>query len=605
MFYKKLICCAVVATMLQGVSLAAPTNVNPNVVPQGGMVNTHDMNMLKELKRQQEAKEDFKNFKERKKEEAKEKELDKKKKEKKEVIKATVEEYATKGVYVENIQISPSEILTEAELQNIIEEYLETNVTFEQLDNIVKAINKLYVEKGFVTARAYLPEQTIENNIIKIELVEGRVGEVKISGNRWTDTNYIENNLNLERGQLFDLMALEENLVKFNRYNSGVILNGTLEAGEAELGTTDIEINVEEELPFHTTFLFDNAGRSTIGRMRGGLILQHDSLFGKRDRLTIGTYASKHSVTPFADYNIPVNKKDGRVGINFSYGYSDVAKGPYSMFDINSRSYNYSLYYNQPLIRKSYMELASNSSLSYRRATTSFADVDLYTNEVSSAQTGLSFRYDSQRGIWYAHQNVGYAFPLFDDDSNYLKLDGGVVRLHDFGHGIVAQLRGNYQAIPKHVVPYLDQFQVGGSTTVRGYNEGLIIGRTGYLLSSELMFPIAPSTIKSKDKTKNIPFIGSFVKGMAFIDHGAVFPYKGTGEGSTGSDSSDFLLGVGVGLRISLPGDLTARLSWGFPCIVNKYEPSNHWGRFHFELSMSPDYDMLLKWRKPKEKEQL
>lgn len=74
MLYKKLLCWAIVATMLQSVSLAAPPAVNPNIVPQGGMVNTHDMNMLKELKRQQDAKKDFKNYQERKKEEAKEKE---------------------------------------------------------------------------------------------------------------------------------------------------------------------------------------------------------------------------------------------------------------------------------------------------------------------------------------------------------------------------------------------------------------------------------------------------------------------------------------------------------------------------------------------------
>ena len=78
----------------------------------------------------------------------------------------------------------------------------------------------------------------------------------------------------------------------------------------------------------------------------------------------------------------------------------------------------------------------------------------------------------------------------FDSEANYVKIDGGVTRLHDFGHGIIGQLRGNYQVIPADVVPSIDQFQLGGMYTVRGYSEGLIIGRSGYLLSGELMVPI-------------------------------------------------------------------------------------------------------------------
>lgn len=602
MFYKKIIFCLFILFLVQkeAISNVAPQFVDPNLVPQGGMINAHDINTLKELKRQEDVNKDFENFRKRKKQEVKDKDSDNKKREKKSVIKARAEEYATKGVYIENIIISPSEILTEAELRNIVEEYVQTNVTFEQLDNIVKNINKLYLQKGYVTARAYLPEQTIDCNTVKIELIEGRVGNINISGNRWTKSKYIEDRLNLKKGEIFDIVNLEDSLVTFNRYSNGVALKGSLTPGETALGTTDVEVQVNEKLPFHSHFIFDNAGRKTIGEYRLGMILQHDSLTGRRDRLTLGSYASKHSVTPFVDYNIPVNKKDGRVGFNFSYGYSDVAKGPYRLFDINSRSYNYSLYYNQPIIRKPYMELASNTSISYRQATTTFSNVDLYTDKIASLQTGLSYRYDTQRGIWYLNQNIGYAFPFFDKDSNYLKLDGGIVRIHDFGHGIVGQVRGHYQVIPKHIVPYIDQFQLGGGITVRGYNEGLIIGRSGYLISSELMFPIAPATIRSKDKTKRIPFIGSMVKGLVFVDHGAVFPYKGTGAGSMGNDSSDVLLSTGVGLKINLPGDVTTKLSWGFPCIVNRYEPPNHWGRFHFEISLSPDYEMLLKLRKPK-----
>ena len=593
---KRLLTLIITSVILQGVSLSA--HAESGIIPQAGTINTHDMDTLRNRMIEDQATEDFKNYKKHRK--AKDKlEQETPKKEKKKVIKARAEEYATKGVYAENIRVSPSQILTQDEIQAILEEYIGTNVTFDQLQGIVKDLNRLYLKKGFVTARAYLPEQTIEEGVINIELFEGKFGNVNIYDNRWTKKKYIEKQLDIKKGEIFDIKLLEERILNFNRYNDTVQLTGDLEKGQ-EAGTTDINIRTHEKLPFHLTALLDNAGRSTIGKFRAGLILQDDSLFGYRDKLTLGAYANKHSVTPFGDYNFPVNKKDGRIGFCYSSSFSEIAHGPYRMFNIKSRSHNYSLYFYQPIIRKPWMELASTTSIGYKQATTSFDGHDLYTDKITFAQTGFNFRYDSKRGIWYLNQSVYYAFPIFQSKSNYLKLEGGVLRIHDFGHGVVGTLRGSYQVIPKNIVPYIDQFCAGGSATVRGYSEGLLIGRSGYILSGELMFPILPRTIKSRDKTREIPFVGSFVKMFGFIDHACVFPYKGDGANAPSYNSNDVLLSMGLGFRFTLPGSISLRICWGFPLMRNHYEENPKCGRFHFDLSLTPDFDALVAMRKPK-----
>lgn len=599
--FKKFLGIFIFLTLISYSSVLAETEFDPAILNPGGSLNTHDMDTLKRFEMERQEQIDFEKYKENNKK--KEQEVKKKPKIKAKVEKADVNEYATKGVYVENIVISPSSILTEEELKNIIEDYTKSNLTFENLQEIVDRINKLYLEKGFVTARAYLPEQTIENETVKIELLEGKVGDVTIEGNRWTRTSYIEKRLNLKKGELFNIQSLEQNLLIFNRYNDNVELNGTLLPGKNAIGTTDIDVKVREKLPFHITALMDNAGRSNIGKYRGGLILQDDSLFGFRDKLTLGAYVNKYSVTPFADYSIPVNKKDGRIGFNFSSSNSKIGHGDFQDFNIKSRSQNYSLYYTQPLYRKPWTEISSTTSIAYKRAATSFDGEDIFKNEVTSAQTGLNFRYDTKRGIWYLNQNVSYSFPIFDKDSNYLKLDGGFLRLHDFGHGFVGTLRGNYQVIPnKRVVPYVDQMVAGGIATVRGYSEGLLIGRSGYIISAEMLFPILPRTIKNKDKTKEYPFVGTFMKGFVFADHAGIFPYKGTGNGSQGYDQNDFLMSLGLGFRFNLPKDITLRIAWGFPVMRNSHEEVNKCGRFHIELSLTPDFDALVKLRKPKNK---
>ena len=581
-------------------SAVSEPDFNFDIIPQTGTINAHDLDNLRRLEIEQKVKEDFQNFEERKDKEEKAKEKEKQKKKKKKVKKAKPEDYATKGVYLEHIEVTPSQILTKDEINDIIEEYTQTNVTFEQLTKIVNSINNLYAEKGYVTARAFLPEQEIDNETVKIVLVEGKVGEVKVSDMKWTRPSYVEKRLNLKKGEIFNISNLEQDLLTFNRYNENVQLKGSLEAGK-ENETTDIKVDANEKLPFHLSILADNQGRESIGKYRAGLMLQDDSLLGFRDKLTIGAYASRHSITPFADYNIPVNKKDGRVGVSYSFGNSQVKNGAYSMFNIESKSHNASVYYSQPLIRKPWMELASVSSIGFKYSETSFEKVKLYKNKIPYIQTGLNFRYDTKRGIWYLGQNASFAFPIFDKQIKYLKIDGGILRLHDFGHGFIGQIRANYQFIPgKDVVPYADQMTAGGMNTVRGYSEGLLIGKNGYIIGTELQFPILARAIKSRDKSHYIPFVGNYLKGFVFWDFAGIFPYKGSGEGSQTANRNDYLTSLGCGFKINLPKDLSLRLAWGFPLFYNRHEDHHSWGRFHFDLNISPDFDYILKHRKPK-----
>ena len=518
---------------------------------------------------------------------------------------ATVEEIDTKGVFVNSIEVSPSEILTQEEISNITKPLVGKNVFISDIQKAIDEINHLYAEKGYVTARAFLPEQTVQNGNIFIELIESKIGNITVENNRWTKDKYILDRMPQKQYQLFDIVDLEKEILDFNRYNEGVNLTANLKAG-TEKNTTDIEFSTKEKLPWHLRLMMDNQGRQSIGPIRGGAMITADSLFGYRDQMSIGTYFSKYSVSPFFDYNVPVNKRDGRIGFGFYSGFAKVGTGDASIFDIKSRTYNYALYYSQPLIRKPGFELKSVSSLNYKRARVTAGSIDGIDfndyfgrlDEVTSVETALQLRKDTKYGIWYLSQGVGYAAPIFDDKSNYFKINGSAVRLHDFSHGVIGILRGNYQVIPGRAndqVPYLDQFQTGGMMTVRGYNEGIMIGKNGYFLSGELEFPLMPREITSPRSGEKIPFIGKYVKGALFADHSGVFPSARTGEDVYGG--SYFLASIGLGLKVALPGDLSARLYWGYPLVNNAYEYDRKYGRFHFELALEPNFDALLRNR--------
>ena len=516
------------------------------------------------------------------------------------VIKAKVEELETKGVYVNTIEVAPSEILTREEIEPIISKYAGKNLFITDIQAMIDEINTLYAKKGFVTAKAYLPEQQVENGAIYVDLIESRIGKVTIDGNRWTKSNYILDRIPDKEHELFDIVKLEKDVLDFNRYNEGVKLSANLKAGE-KAGTTDIELSAEEKFPFHIMGVMDNAGRYQTGKLRGGPMIVADSLFGYRDRMSAGAYFSGGATSPFFDYNIPVNKYDGRVGFGFSSTFAKVKWGQYAPLGLRTRSYVYSLYYTQPIKRSPGFELKGYGSLNYKRVFTGMdalkefiGSSQLGLDEVTSADIGFNIRKDTPKGIWYFNQDAAMAFPIFDSRSSYFKYSGGMLRLHDFSHGVYAQVRANYQIIPNNKdIPYIDQFQAAGLVTVRGYSEGILIGKNGYFTSADLIFPISPREITSPRTGEKIPFLGKYVQGVVFADHAGVFPDARHDY----FDGSYFIASVGMGLRVQLPGDLSARLYWGYPLINNRYETDRQYGRFHFELTLEPSIDKLLKNR--------
>ena len=523
-------------------------------------------------------------------------------------MKATINEVDAQGVYVNSIEVSPSEILTRDEINSVIGQYVGRNVFMSDIQAAINALNKLYAEKGYVTARAYLPEQTVSNGNIKIELIESRIGNVTVVNNKYTTKGYILRRMPEKSGQLFDIVDLEKDVLDFNRYHDGVNLAANLKAGSTP-GTTDIELTAQETFPFHLIGMMDNAGRRSTGHLRGGPAIVADSLFHHRDQMSMGAYFSKGAISPFFDYSVPVNKKDGRVGFSFSSTFARVKYGPAYLTNLGlkSNSYIYSLYYDQPIVRTRGFEFKTYAAMNYKRART-WSKYDGFleevfgfspfndTDEVTSLDAGFNIRKDTKYGIWYLNQMASMAFPIFDSDSSYFKYSGGLLRLHDFSHGFIGQLRGSYQIIPNSkYIPYLDQFQTGGLATVRGYSEGILMGKNGYFFSGELMFPLLPRTITtSGGRTRS--FIGNYIKGAVFADTAGVFPWHEADY----YDGSYFLASVGMGIRVQLPGDLSARLYWGYPLINNRYENHRHMGRFHFELTVEPDFDALLARRSTK-----
>jgi|GEM_PF-1909059 len=490
----------------------------------------------------------------------------------------------SKTVFINTVIINNSKILSKDEINNIVCDLKGKRVGTIEINNAIKKINNLYKEKEYITAKAYIPPQKLKGGVLKIILFEGKVGKVVVQGNKHTRKAYIVDKLSDKPGDIFQVRQLERDLIKFNRTND-VKLKAKIKAGE-EPGTTDIYLAADDPNPFHLTPTFDKSGRNTIGLLRGGVAAADDSLLGYRDRLTIGSSLARSTDAAYASYDFPIFNKGTRIGGSFSYSNIKVTDGAYKDDNIGGNSYNYGVFITHPFISTPKFTLNGVEGFNFKQSTTTFGGEDLFTNQVRSLLTGVNAQYNTKKGIWYTSHNFYNGLDLMGSNTNFFKYEGNLTRVHDLGKGFIGLLRASTQLSPDNL-PSIEQFQLGGISSARGYSEGLLVGNNGYLLSAELLTPIPliPESLKIPyyfNKTVDLK-IKDRIKGVVFCDHGAAYPDKGP---EVSAHSDDYLTSVGLGLRISFSKYLGGRLLWGFG--LDKREYNQPTSRFHFDLQSNP-----------------
>lgn len=446
---------------------------------------------------------------------------------------------------VSKIITNKSDILSESEIRTVTSQYEGQKIGISDLTEVVKKINKLYADKRYITAKAVLPPQKIEHGIVHIRLIEGRIGEIILEGNQHTDKNFIVERLSFKKGDLVNLDTLEQQLSYFNKTND-IQLRAELKAGK-QFGTTDCILKVIEPKNEQAVLFSDNAGNSDTGKYRGGLTWQNSSLSGKRDSLAITALGAKGTLAGSIAYNLPIDNKGTRLGISYDKNQTNVIAGPFESLDIKGNVYDAALTLSRPVIVKTNFKADAFLELHAKKSNTYFSDAELLNTDVRTLIAGYATQLVEKNSLLYIRHDLTTGSKSFGGDKEFYKYNISVVRQKQLSGDRLLMLRAAGQFAIGQNLPSSEQFSLGGMNTVRGYSESLITGDKGYLLSAELQFPISGS---------------AKIKGLAFIDHGGSFPYKGNGETV---DHEDFLTSIGVGTIINFSKATSGRIIIGIP----------------------------------------
>ena len=466
------------------------------------------------------------------------------------------------------VALQGATLFSTKELAKFYQPSLNQKVNFDDLNTIAQKIKAYYFSKGYWTTLVFLPAQDVKDGKVIIQIAEGKMGELKVEGNRWFSKWLIRRYAHTHSGELLNMARLQKGIQRLDE-NSDIEIKAVVDKGEKPQ-TSDVVLQVKDHFPWHIGFSEDNSGMRLTGKARSSISLRGSNVFGLNDSLFSNTMLTSRSVGQAVNYEIPLNTYGTKAGFNFSYFSMRLGK-EFKAASIKGYSSTYTPYLSQALYSDENYQASANMGLEIKsikrrqdaNQTTNdqlrlpYLGFDLSALDRFRGQTSFSpqMTFGTQNFIGASIRNHPSASRAGTGGffANYTQT---LKRIQAMPWNTYLVLKSLFQA-PSRSLPSSEQFQLGGMNSVRGYPEGDYSADIGAQLNADWVCPLAFLPEKWKVPYTGIS-VGKQLEVVGFTDLGGgklkrVLP---------GERQEKFLMGVGGGFRIHLWNNLYVRLEW-------------------------------------------
>lgn len=496
----------------------------------------------------------------------------------------------TVRVFVSDIHVVGSTVFSDAEIAEVTAPFKNRTLITEDLERLRLALTLLYVNKGYLTSGAIIPDQDIASGVIRVQIIEGKLTRIDIEGNRWFRSAYLSDRLSLGSRTPVTLDPLQEQLQLLQQDRRIERVNAELRPGDLR-GESVLNVRVKDRNPFHASMEVNNYQTPLVGEIRGIGTLTHDNLTGHGDPLRL-SYGHSSGAYPIVDasYALPLN----RYGTTFSPYYRrydfKLIEQPFSPLDINTNTEIIGMSLRHPIYKTVTDEVAL-SIIGEHLFTQSFLFGTVPFNFFPGFQNGaatvsaLRFAQDwthrtldtvlAVRSRFSVGLNVLSATINANPDTpdgEFFSWLGQAQAIKQFGEKLLGmQLLGrmDLQLTNSPLFP-LEQVALGGRYTVRGYREVTLLRDNSFIASVESRFPLI-RWASGEPMVQFAPFID--------VAHGWNLGENRPAPIAPITSFSDTIASVGAGLRWNiLPNDKAIfEVYWGHqlkdvPDIGNKIQ---------------------------------
>lgn len=413
-------------------------------------------------------------------------------------------------ISVKDIAIQGNTVLSAEQLRTVTEPFIQKReLTTEDIEALRLALTRYYIDRGYATSGAIVPDQELVDNVLLIQIIEGRLAKIEVEENYWFREPYIRWRVERGAGPPVNVLTLQEQLQLLQLDPRFTRLNANLKPGLA-LGESHLNLRVTEANPFKARVGFNNYLSPTVGAEQGFLSLEHQNVTGFGDQLSVYAAGSSgaHPVIT-VNYAIPIHPTDTTLSFQYRRFAFAVKSEAFKALDIENRSEGYRIGLRQPLLRSLRHELAfsitgehqTNRSFLLGEPFEFTAGATNGVFRISALRVGQEYLYrtESQVFAFFSRFSVGFGDVLGSSSGNAVagSADGRFfawlgeaqwVRQLEF---LRTQLvsRASAQLTPDHLFP-IEQVAVGGRFSVRGYREFALVRDNAVLASLEARVPV-------------------------------------------------------------------------------------------------------------------
>ncbi|HYD64187.1 ShlB/FhaC/HecB family hemolysin secretion/activation protein [Azospirillum sp.] len=460
-------------------------------------------------------------------------------------------------VRVTELRVVGNTALPTDELRATAAPYLGRDMGAAELEELRRALTALYVRRGFINSGVVLPDQTVRDGIVTMQVVEGRLTAIEVSGLERMAPAYVVRRLERRAGPPLDIDSLREGVEVLLQDPLVDRLDARLAPG-LRPGEGVLALGVREAPLLGGGVTISNDRSPTTGGTgaRGDLGLRNLSGWGDQSWFRLAR--TRGTTELGAAVEMPVTAADTRVRLAVDSIKARVVEAPFSALDIVSKTRTLEAGISQPVHRTATEAATLDLTFAHRRSENwllgepfSFsAEAENGATTVSVLRAAQSWTTRGTDTVLAARSTFSVGLPVMGAtrkegaaDGRFAAWLGQVQFARRFGDGgVQLVLRGDVQ-LASDALPTIERFAVGGLASVRGYRENLMVRDNALVGSVELRVPVAHAALADGGGDTGA------VQVAAFADAGRAWNRRGDAAGP----GSVWSVGTGV-LWAPLPG---------------------------------------------------
>ena len=414
---------------------------------------------------------------------------------------------------IKSITLTGVDSLSKKQQKKLTSGFVGKCAEAKTLVELISAIQNFYNEKGFVTAKVNVPKQNIQSGQLELKILEGKIDEVIVGNNHFTDKMQEFTAFGFLEGDTLNLEDINQGIYQMNRLPSN---SATMKIEPSNIeGEAKVYIANQKKFPARATVGYDNLGNDFTGVKRSNFSGSFDNLLFLNDSTNfsystnLNDDSQKKEIRSFSSgISIPF-------GYNtFSYDYSrsefkGTTTGATNSIILNGYSDRNNFTLDRVLFNAGNLRIAGNTSITAKESASYLNGSKIETSErkLTIGNAGFTISNYFKNGLnLYLKPSYSRGLKLLNAKQDDQGLAADIPRAQFQLIKLYASLSKRF-IIPKLEAPILlstemdsqiskntlfgsEQFSVGGYYSVRGFRENYLTGDSGYYFRNKANFNI-------------------------------------------------------------------------------------------------------------------